>query len=416
MTISNVFQSIVKLVFRSKVAGTGEVKQATLDEVQSVLEIEKRCYPTTMRDTRQEIQNYVETFPQGFPVYHKNGKVEAYLNSIRWRRNKLHDEWSGIASHDSDGDLLLINSLLVDTGSRRKGVGMQLMKAIIEYADDQKIHKVMMAVSPERKDRISFLESLGFSRTLFIEWYYDSETEQGEYTPALIYEKCVTPRTEGTEALIQRYSENLEDTYKDIEPDELLSRGWHGHYQDILEDVQPGEKILEVAFGKGLFLMKARDKDARCMGVDISHHFVDAARVMLDKNGYTDIDVFHGDMTDLQFSEHSFDRLVAVYVLCHYTKQQIPVILKSMMRIIKLHGKLDFEVMSSNSKHLDHAPDAQAYELTEGSNFSEDELIAMMQELGIPGHNIRLSERLAPWSVEEVQEYQQMSWLVQASL
>jgi ubiquinone/menaquinone biosynthesis C-methylase UbiE/GNAT superfamily N-acetyltransferase len=413
--ISNLFQTMVKLFSSSKAVGIGEVRLATLEDVQSVLEIEKRCYPITMRDTKEEIQNYIKAFPQGFMVYHCSGKVVAYLNSVRWKRNKLYDEWSGIAAHDKDGDLLLINSVLIDKRSRRCGVATKLMKAMIEYADEQNIHKVMIAVSPKRKDSIRFLESTGFSQAHFMEWYFDSETEKDEYTPAFIYEKCVTPRKEDAEALIKRYSGNLEDTYKTVKPDELLSNGWHGHYQEILADVQSGEKILEAAFGKGLFLMKAHDKGAKCIGIDISQHFVEAARIMLDNKGYTDIDVFHGDMTELQFSDHTFDRLVAVYVLCHYAKHQIPVILKSMIRVIKPHGKLDFEVMSSNSKHHDHAPDAQAYELTEGSNFSAEELISMMNELGVSSDNIRLSERLAPWSENEDQEYQQMSWLVQAS-
>ncbi len=51
-----------------------------------------------------------------------------------------------------------------------------------------------------------------------------------------------------------------------------------------------------------------------------------------------------------------------------------------------------------------------------GYYFSADELITMMQELGIPRDNIKLSERLVPWSVNEEQEDQQMSWLVQVSL
>lgn len=389
------------------------VRRATFADIDSILELDKEFYTEANQHPRELIVHYMVSFPEGFYVYQNDNKIVGYIMSSLWNRNRLYDDWSGIIKHDKDGDRLFIASWVSKINPLRTQVEAQLMDQIISFAKERTIWKITIAVDSKWQDMTSCLEATGFKYSSTLKWF-ESEEENNTYLPAKIYEYDLAPTSFDEQSVIQKFSKNLLQTYKEVSPDELLTTGVHCHYEEILEDVQQGENILEVAFGQGRFLMKAHDKGANCTGVDISQHYVDAFKSKLLKEGYSEIEVSQGDMTNLEFAEHSFDRLVAIYVLCHYTKEQIPIILRNLIRLIKPDGKINFEVMSSNSSVFDQSSEAIAFELTKGSHFTADELIELMQQLGAKKDSIKLSERSTQWSMNEEQDKKQLSWLVKA--
>ena len=79
-------------------------------------------------------------------------------------------------------------------------------------------------------------------------------------------------------------------------------------------DCGAGERILEVGVGTGLSLPLYPDK-VSVVGIDISRHMLDQARVRLDRDGLENAaGLVVMDAEHMAFADDSFDKVVAMYV------------------------------------------------------------------------------------------------------
>jgi phosphatidylethanolamine/phosphatidyl-N-methylethanolamine N-methyltransferase len=77
---------------------------------------------------------------------------------------------------------------------------------------------------------------------------------------------------------------------------------------------RPGQRILEVGVGTGLSLPHFR-RDSRVTGVDISAEMLAKARRRAERLCLTHVEALHVmDAEHLQFSDNSFDAVLALYV------------------------------------------------------------------------------------------------------
>jgi SAM-dependent methyltransferase len=79
--------------------------------------------------------------------------------------------------------------------------------------------------------------------------------------------------------------------------------------------VQPGETVLDVACGNGVFSRRLAELGARVVAVDFSEKFVELARVRTEEAGYGDaVEYLVADATDeermLALGEERFDGAV----------------------------------------------------------------------------------------------------------
>jgi phosphatidylethanolamine/phosphatidyl-N-methylethanolamine N-methyltransferase len=79
-------------------------------------------------------------------------------------------------------------------------------------------------------------------------------------------------------------------------------------------DCSPGERILEVGVGTGLSLPLYPD-NVSVVGIDLSRHMLDQARVRLARSGLGNIAALMVmDAENMGFKDDSFDKVVAMYV------------------------------------------------------------------------------------------------------
>ena len=79
-------------------------------------------------------------------------------------------------------------------------------------------------------------------------------------------------------------------------------------------DCGPGETILEVGVGTGLSL-PLYPRDVSVVGIDISRHMLDQARVRQARCGRDNVaELMVMDAENMAFGDDSFDKVVAMYV------------------------------------------------------------------------------------------------------
>ncbi len=82
--------------------------------------------------------------------------------------------------------------------------------------------------------------------------------------------------------------------------------------------IQPGEKVLEVAVGPGLTLLEiARrvGKDTTVYGMDISTGMLQLTKQRLHSNGFSQLELKESRAQNIPFTDNSFDLLYNGYML-----------------------------------------------------------------------------------------------------
>lgn len=78
---------------------------------------------------------------------------------------------------------------------------------------------------------------------------------------------------------------------------------------------RPGDRVLEVGVGTGLSL-PLYPRSIRLTAIDISREMLARARMRVEREGLTHVDaVLEMDAESMDFPDHSFDRVVAMYVV-----------------------------------------------------------------------------------------------------
>lgn len=100
---------------------------------------------------------------------------------------------------------------------------------------------------------------------------------------------------------------------------------------DLLE-TRPGERLLDIACGRGGFLLRARQRGLHVTGVDISEVAIENARRRLPG-----ADLRVGDGENLPFEDRSFERVVCLGSLEHFPDP--PAGAREMARVLTDDGR-----------------------------------------------------------------------------
>ncbi len=111
--------------------------------------------------------------------------------------------------------------------------------------------------------------------------------------------------------------------------------------------VLPGETVLDVACGNGVFARRLAELGARVVAVDFSEKFVELARSRTEEAGYGDaVEYLVADATDeeqmLALGEERFDAVV-----CNMALMDMPAIdplMRALRRLLKPKGRFVFSV------------------------------------------------------------------------
>ena len=123
----------------------------------------------------------------------------------------------------------------------------------------------------------------------------------------------------------------------------------------VLELAAPaeGESVLEVAAGTGVQLcaLASRNRSGRTVGIELSGAMLEQARRRLDSGGLADrVELLKADAMDLPFEDGSFDLVTNAYMLDLLPREQIPIALSQMKRVLRPGGRLVLSNMTRAEK------------------------------------------------------------------
>lgn len=132
----------------------------------------------------------------------------------------------------------------------------------------------------------------------------------------------------------------------------------------VLLALQPGETILEVGCGNGVFLpllARAVGATGRVVGLDHAPEFVAEARARVTREGLDDVvTVLEGDAYRLPFPDASFDAAHCERVLMHLADPVAA--LRELRRVVRPGGRVVVVEPDWRGNRFDH-PDHEAFDL-----------------------------------------------------
>ncbi len=119
---------------------------------------------------------------------------------------------------------------------------------------------------------------------------------------------------------------------------------WEYHLMTLEQaNVQPGEKVLEVAVGPGLTaveLARRVGKETTFYGMDISTGMLRLTEQRLRENGFSQFQLKEGNASQIPFDSNIFDVLYNAYMLDLIPEPQMPGILTEFKRVLRPGGRM----------------------------------------------------------------------------
>jgi ubiquinone/menaquinone biosynthesis C-methylase UbiE len=120
--------------------------------------------------------------------------------------------------------------------------------------------------------------------------------------------------------------------------------------EKVLKIISKKGKILEVGCGEGLFLdvLSKVSPDLEIVGVDNWDEILNKTKERLKER--KNVSLIKADGTNLPFEDNTFDTVVCVNVLLNISDfETVSRILKEMLRVCKLDGKIFFDIRNKRS-------------------------------------------------------------------
>ena len=111
------------------------IRNAALNDLDTVTEIEAVCFPAAEAATRESFEDRLKTFADSFFIAEENGKAIGFINGAVTDSVTITDEMFEDSSlHNPNGAYQSIFGLDVIPEKRKNGIAAELMNHIIEDA------------------------------------------------------------------------------------------------------------------------------------------------------------------------------------------------------------------------------------------------------------------------------------------
>jgi ribosomal protein S18 acetylase RimI-like enzyme len=136
------------------------IRQATLKDLDSVAKIEEICFPKAEAATRESFEDRLKSFPESFLIAELDGNIGGFINGSVINEKVNRDEFYSDASfHNPQGDYQSIFGLDVLPEYRRRGIAVELVKALIEAARKAGRKGLTLCC---KEEKIHYYEKFGF--------------------------------------------------------------------------------------------------------------------------------------------------------------------------------------------------------------------------------------------------------------
>jgi ubiquinone/menaquinone biosynthesis C-methylase UbiE len=105
-----------------------------------------------------------------------------------------------------------------------------------------------------------------------------------------------------------------------------------------LSGAGPGDRVLDVACGPGLFTLALAERGAHATGLDATEAFLEGARIEAQRRGVAEIRFLSGDASDLPFEPGEFDLATCRAAFHHFPQPER--VLAEMTRVVRPGGKI----------------------------------------------------------------------------
>lgn len=121
------------------------IRNAAATDLEGCYEVEIACWPPEEAALKTTIAKRITTYPQGFFIAERDGRVIGMINGCCTNSEELGDEaLKQLVGHDVDGRNMVIFALGVLPEYRRQGIAARLIRAFVELAVGLKKHKVLL--------------------------------------------------------------------------------------------------------------------------------------------------------------------------------------------------------------------------------------------------------------------------------
>lgn len=110
-----------------------KIRIVTEQDLDRCYEIESVSYSGEEAATREKILKRIKTYPEGFTVLENEEELIGFINSGATRKVELSDEdFKELVGHDSDGEHIVILSVVVHPAYQGRGMASRLMSNFID--------------------------------------------------------------------------------------------------------------------------------------------------------------------------------------------------------------------------------------------------------------------------------------------
>lgn len=156
-------------------------------------------------------------------------------------------------------------------------------------------------------------------------------------------------------------------------------------------DVPPGGRVLDAGGGTGRVAVHLRALAGEIVVLDRSAPMLRQARAR-------GLDALAGDVTRLPFPDATFDRVVVVDALHHFTRPAEAI--RELLRVLRPAGRLVIEEPDIRRGVVKLVALAERLLLMDSTFFAPAEIIQMIEACGVPARAIT-DDRFAAWVIAD---------------
>lgn len=136
------------------------LRQATVEDIERIAEIEARCFPEAEAATLKSFKERFSVFPECFFVLEVNGKIAGHINGCINGRPELPDElYENASLHQPDGKFQTVFGLAVDPELQHQGYASLLTKHFIEISKTRGLEGMVLTC---KEYLVGFYQKHGF--------------------------------------------------------------------------------------------------------------------------------------------------------------------------------------------------------------------------------------------------------------
>ena len=136
------------------------IRNADINDLDAVTELEKRCFPVTEAADRKAFELRLGHYPECFWIIEKDRQVLCMINGMTTHEKDLCDEmYEGTKMYASDGKWLMLFGVATLPESQHQGLASKLMERVIAETKQQKRCGIVLTC---KKELIPFYKKFGY--------------------------------------------------------------------------------------------------------------------------------------------------------------------------------------------------------------------------------------------------------------